>query len=184
MMRPVKTQKRPPNPLGDRLRAVCRILGQGTELYLSQLADIAGVNRSSLKNAAGRDSLSHDLAAPIARLFLDPEQASIHWLRTGEGEPPKTPKKALIRLTEPRSGEKAGGVGTPVALERRMRAERAGHAFEQSIEEGELYLGNEGGWELYDVLIDVAGVLADHGAPNGDILAYAKLLKSELKPRR
>ena len=65
-----------------------------------------------------------------------------------------------------------------------MRAEQAALAFQQSLEKGELYAGNAGGWELYDVLIDLAGILAEHGAPNGDILAYAKLLKGELKPRR
>jgi len=140
------------------------------------------VKRSTLKNAATRGSLTHDLAEPLARLFLDAETPTIRWLRFGEGEPPQMPKKAVIRLIEARSGAESQS-GTSVAPEHSMRAERAAWAFQQSLEKGELYAGNAGGWVLYDVLIDLAGLLAEHGAPNGDILAYAKLLKSELRPR-
>jgi len=162
---------------------VCRILGQGTELYLTQLADRAGVNRSSLKNAAMRNSLSHDLAEAVARLFLDPAQTTIRWLRTGEGDPPTTPKKAAIRLAGPRSGPGAHS-GTAVAPEVGMRAERAALAFQRTLEDAELYGGEAGGWVLHDILIELATLLAKHGAPNADLLDYAEELRGELKPRR
>ncbi len=179
-MRPVKSQTRPDTPLERRLRQVRAILGHGKELPLVWLADMAQIPRSTLKNAARRDSLTYDLAQAIARLFADREGLTITWLREGIGMAPERPKRAPGGPPERRS---AAAGGTPLALERRMRAERAALAFQRTIEDAELYGGDAGGWVLHDVLIELATLLAKHGAPNADLLDYAEELRSELKPR-
>lgn len=83
-------------PTSDRLAVVCVTLGpQGKALPLAWLADLAGVPRSTLKNAASRDSLSHDVAWHIAGLFDDDRVATVEWLRNGTLRAPERPRKVL-----------------------------------------------------------------------------------------
>lgn len=87
-MRPRKSQTRPDNATEVRLNEVCAALGFKKDLPLAWLADAAGINRSTLKNAASRDSLSDDVARPIARLMAGDEQRLVRWLRGETAEHP------------------------------------------------------------------------------------------------
>jgi hypothetical protein len=83
-MRPVKAHQTHATPTAERLAHVCAALGPlGKTLPLAWLADLAGVPRSTLKNAASRDSLSHDVAWQIAGLLGEDRAATVEWLRKG-----------------------------------------------------------------------------------------------------
>lgn len=110
-MSPVKSRTRPDTATERRLREVCVALGLGRALPLAWLADRAGVPRSTLKNAAARDSLTHDVAEAIARLFEDEPGATVTWLRSGSGEAPHRPRMWPRRPATARSG----AVDTPIA---------------------------------------------------------------------
>ncbi len=102
-MRRVKTQRRPDTAAEGRLRQVRVRLGLGRELPLAWLADRASIPRSTLKNAAARDSLSQDVAEAIADLFEDDQRTTVKWLQGRDGMAPERPKMAPISPIEPRS---------------------------------------------------------------------------------
>src|SRR2546430_361075 len=92
-MRPVKAHKPQGTPTAERLAQVCAVLGPvGKKLPLAWLADLAGVPRSTLKNAASRDSLSYDVAWQIAGLFDDDRAGTVEWLRKGTSRAPLRPR--------------------------------------------------------------------------------------------
>src|SRR3989442_9724735 len=116
-MRPVKTHKPDGTPTRERLVEVCAVLGPvGKKLPLAWLADLAGVPRSTLKNAAARDSLSYDVAWQIAGLFDDDRAATVEWLRKGTRRAPTRPRMVSVGSSETQS---AG-----VITQRPDRAER------------------------------------------------------------
>ncbi len=88
----------------------------GKKLPLAWLADLAKVPRSTLKNAASRDSLSYDVAWQIAGLFDDDRAATAEWLRKGTGRAPSRPRMDSAGSSETQS------VG--VITQRPDRAER------------------------------------------------------------
>src|SRR2546430_3098126 len=92
-MRPVKTHKPRGRPTAERLAEVCAVLGPvGKKLPLAWLADLAEVPRSTLKNAASRDSLSYDVAWQIAGLFEDDRASTAEWPRKGTHRAPARPR--------------------------------------------------------------------------------------------
>src|SRR5919197_5846650 len=116
-MRPVKAHKTPGTPTAERLAQVCAALGPvGKKLPLAWLADLAGVPRSTLKNAASRDSLSYDVAWQIAGLFEDDRPATVDWLRKGIRSAPGRPRMALTGSSDAQS--------TGVIVQRPDRAAR------------------------------------------------------------
>src|SRR6266480_1623002 len=116
-MRPVKTHKPRGRPTAERLAEVCAVLGPvGKKLPLAWLADLARVPRSTLKNAASRDSLSYDVAWQIAGLFDDDRAATVEWLRKGTRRAPSRPRMDSAGSSETQS------VG--VITQRPDRAER------------------------------------------------------------
>ena len=116
-MRPVKTHKPRGRPTAERLAEVCAVLGPvGKKLPLAWLADLAKVPRSTLKNAASRDSLSYDVAWQIAGLFEDDRASTAEWLRKGTRRAPARPKMDSVGSSETQS------VG--VITQRPDRAER------------------------------------------------------------
>jgi hypothetical protein len=64
----------------------------GKKLPLVWLADLASVPRSTLKNAASRNSLSYDVAWQIAALFDADRAATVEWLRKGTRPAPTRPR--------------------------------------------------------------------------------------------
>lgn len=113
-MRPVKSRTRPDTPTEQRLRQVAVSLGLGKELPVAWVADKAGIPRSTLKNAAARDSLSYELARAIARLMVGEEAPLVAWLM---GESAEVPERAALAPRMPaatRSGsdgpKEEGGV--------------------------------------------------------------------------
>jgi hypothetical protein len=88
----------------------------GKKLPLAWLADLAGVPRSTLKNAASRDSVSYDVAWQIAGLFDDDTAATVEWLRKGTRRAPTRPRMDSAGSSETQSGG--------VILRRPDRAER------------------------------------------------------------
>lgn len=88
-MRRVKSRTRPDTPSETRLRQVAVGLGVGKELPVAWVADKAQVKRSTLKNAAARDSLSYDIARAIARLMVGDEAKLVAWLMGESAEAPK-----------------------------------------------------------------------------------------------
>ena len=88
----------------------------GKKLPLAWLADLARVPRSTLKNAASRDSLSYDVAWQIAGLFDDDRAATVEWLRKGTRHAPSRPRMDSAGSSETQS------VG--VITQRPDRAER------------------------------------------------------------
>ena len=116
-MRPVKAHKSHAVPTADRLAQLCVVLGPvGKKLPLAWLADLAGVPRSTLKNAASRDSLSYDVAWQIAGLFDDDRAVTVEWLRKGTQRAPARPKMDPTGSSETQSGG--------VIMQRPDRAER------------------------------------------------------------
>jgi hypothetical protein len=116
-MRPVKTHKTRGTPTAERLAQVCAVLGpSGKKLPLAWLADLAGVPRSTLKNAASRDSLSYDVAWQIAGLFDDDRTATVEWFRKGTHRAPSRPRTDSAGPSEAQSGG--------VVMRRPDRAER------------------------------------------------------------
>ncbi len=98
----------------------------GKKLPLAWLADLAKVPRSTLKNAASRDSLSYDVAWQIAGLFDDDRAATVEWLRKGTRRAPSRPRMDSAGSSETQS------VG--VITQRPDRAERlAGIAFASEL---------------------------------------------------
>ncbi len=130
---------------------------------------------STVKRAEASGRLSPDLWRRLHEHLRIPVQD----LPKPSSRPQNSGKMPSTWSVAPRS--RPGG--TPVASERDMRAEQAARAFQRSIEDGELYSGDAGGWVLYDVLIGLATLLAKHRAPNADLLDYAEELRKELKPR-
>ncbi|MGH7529190.1 MAG: hypothetical protein ACREMN_02310 [Gemmatimonadales bacterium] len=104
-MRPVKASKKHGTPTAERLAKVCTVLGPvGKKLPLAWLADLASIPRSTLKNAASRDSLSYDVAWQIAGLFDDDRAATVEWLRKGTPVPPTRPRMVSMGSSETHSG--------------------------------------------------------------------------------
>ncbi len=87
----------------------------GKKLPLAWLADLAGVPRSTLKNAAARDSLSYDVAWQIAGLFDDDRAATVEWLRKGTRRAPTRPRMVSVGSSETQS---TGVSGQPIAWRR------------------------------------------------------------------
>lgn len=117
-MRPVKaSHKTHGTPTAERLAQVCAVLGPvGKKLPLAWLADVARVPRSTLKNAASRDSLSYDVALQIAGLFEDDPAATVEWLRKGtRGGAPAKPRMGPVWSAETQ---------TSAVMRRPDRAER------------------------------------------------------------
>jgi hypothetical protein len=86
------------------LAQVCAVLGpSGKKLPLAWLADLAGVPRSTLKNAASRDSLSYDVAWQIAGLFDDDRAATVEWFRKGTHRAPTRPRMDSAGSSETQS---------------------------------------------------------------------------------
>src|SRR2546422_2643350 len=103
-MRPVKAHKPGGRRTAERLAEVCAVLGPvGKKLPLAWLADLAEVPRSTLKNAASRDSLSYDVAWQIAGLFDDDRAATVEWLRKGTRRAPARPKMDSVGSSETQS---------------------------------------------------------------------------------
>ena len=88
----------------------------GKKLPLAWLADLAKVPRSTLKNAASRDSLSYDVAWQIAGLFEDDRASTAEWLRKGTHRAPARPRMVSVGSSKTQS---AG-----VITQRPDRAER------------------------------------------------------------
>jgi hypothetical protein len=148
----------------------------GKALPLAEFAKRLGYrDPSTVKRAERSGRISPDLWRRLHERLRIP----LHDLPKPAGRPENRGKSAP---GSPAS-ERSGPGGTPVASERYMRAEQAARAFQRSIEDGELYSGDIGGWVLYDVLIGLATLLAKHRAPNADLLDYAEELRKELKPR-
>ena len=104
-MRPVKSHHSHGTPTAERLAQVCAALGPvGKKLPLAWLADLAGVPRSTLKNAASRDSLSYDVAWQIAGLLGEDRAAAVEWLRKGTQGAMITPKMDSARSSETQPG--------------------------------------------------------------------------------
>src|SRR5919198_326160 len=109
-MRPVKAHNTYGTPTAERLAQVCAVLGPvGKKLPLAWLADLAGVPRSTLKNAASRDSLSYDVAWQIAGLFEGDRAATVEWLRNGTSRAPTRPKRDTDGVSEAQLGSGAAG---------------------------------------------------------------------------
>src|SRR5205809_3801352 len=103
-MRPVKTHKPRGTPTAERLAEVCAVLGPvGKKLPLAWLADLARVPRSTLKNAASRDSLSYDVAWQIAGLFEDDRASTAEWLRKGTHRAPARPRMVSVGSSKTQS---------------------------------------------------------------------------------
>ena len=116
-MRPVKAHKPDGTPTAKRLARVCVVLGPaGKKLPVAWLADLAEVPRSTLKNAASRDSLSYDVAWQIAGLFEDDRASTAEWLRKGTHRAPARPRMVSVGSSKTQS---AG-----VITQRPDRAER------------------------------------------------------------
>ena len=120
-VRPVKTHTN--TPTAERLTQVCAVLGPvGKRLPIAWLADLAGVPRSTLKNAASRDSLSYAVAWRIAGLFDDDIAATVEWLRQGTRNAPARPKVDSVGSTVTQSGD--ANVRRADRADRADRAER------------------------------------------------------------
>lgn len=185
MHAPVKRGSLPPEQRTEAevatsnwLKELRRRLGpwEGKDLPFAEFAKRLGYrDPSTVKRAEASGRISADLWRRLHERLRIP----VHELPKLAWRPENSGKTAPGRRVAERS--RPGGMS--LASERHMRAEQAARAFQRSIEDGELYSGDVGGWVLYDVLIGLATLLAKHRAPNADLLDYAEELRQELKPR-
>lgn len=139
-MRPVKSRARPDTAAESRLREVAVSIGLGKEQPQAWLADRAGIPRSTLKNAAARNSLTYEVARSIAKLMVGEEKVLVSWLM---GETPERPDRAAMapRMPQDETSGPAGitaGPRSPRLLDMLAAAKKIAIALQQDLESSEI----------------------------------------------